>query len=78
MSAKSRVQLTDNDRKVICELAKSHVGLTQDKLTKLAAQQLNKPDLGRSTVTGTLTNGSRLHIALQAKQSSIEDHSMPR
>ncbi|DBB01248.1 TPA: hypothetical protein ACH3X1_001117 [Trebouxia sp. C0004] len=59
MSSKSRVQLTDVDRKVICELAKSHAGLTHDKLTRLAAQQLGKPDLGRSTVTGTLKQSDK-------------------
>ncbi|DBA74381.1 TPA: hypothetical protein ACH3X1_011145 [Trebouxia sp. C0004] len=59
MSSKSRVQLTDVDRKVICELAKSHAGLTHDKLTRLAAQQLGKPDLGRSTVIGTFKQSDK-------------------
>ena len=41
MSAvKTRVQLTDADRKVICELALANKDLSQEKLTGLAAQTL--------------------------------------
>ena len=59
MSAKSRVQLSDADRKVICELGKSHKSLSHQQLTNLIAQQLNKPELGRSTVTGILKQSEK-------------------
>ena len=42
MSTK-RVQLTNLDRKVICELAIEHKALTQDKLTALIRNKLEKP-----------------------------------
>ena len=54
-----RVQLSDADRKVICELAQSNSDLKQDQLTDLAAQTLGKPGLKRSTVTGILKERTR-------------------
>lgn len=51
--AKTRVQLSDADRKAICELAKSNRDLSHDKLTRLAAEKLGK-DLKRPTVTQVL------------------------
>ena len=51
MSVSTRKQLTDTDRKVICELQRSNRDLDQDKLTKLAAETIGKPALNRATVT---------------------------
>ncbi len=50
--SRKRVQLSDLDRKKICQLAVEHKRLSQDKLTALLQTQLNKPELARSTVTG--------------------------
>ncbi len=52
--SRKRVQLSDLDRKKICQLAVEHKSLSQDKLTALLQTQLNKPELARSTVTGVL------------------------
>ena len=52
--SQKRVQLSDLDRKKICELAVRHQSLSQDKLTALLQTQLNKPELSNSTVTGIL------------------------
>ena len=54
MSAKTLVQLSDADRNLICELAQSHKALSRQQLTDPVSEQLNKPELGRSTVTGIL------------------------
>ena len=59
MSAKTRVQLTDGDRKVICECRQVNKDLSQEKLTALVAEKLNKPVLKRSTVTGTLKESAK-------------------
>ena len=71
MSEKTRVQLSDADRKVICELAQKHSDLTQDKLTRLVAEHLNKPDLGRSTVTGTLKHSDSAAGTMLSHQSCL-------
>ena len=52
--SRKRVQLSDLDRKKICQLAVEHKSLSQDKLTALLQTQLNKPELARSIVTGVL------------------------
>ena len=43
--SRKRVQLSDLDRKKICQLAHEHKLLSQDKLTALLQTQLNKPEL---------------------------------
>ena len=45
------MQLSNADRKVICELARDNKDLSQGKLTALAATTLKKPGLKRPTVT---------------------------
>ena len=59
MSAKTRVQPTDVDRKVICECGQVHKDLSQQKLAALVAEKLNKPVLQRSTVTDTLKESAK-------------------
>ena len=73
MSAKTRVQLTDGDRKVICECRQVNKDLSQEKLTALVAEKLNKPVLKRSTVTGTLKESAKwLSCTITAaKQSQL-------
>lgn len=39
MSAKNRGQLSDADRKLICELAQSHTALSQQQLTNLVSHE---------------------------------------
>jgi len=46
--SRKRLQLSDLDRKNICQLAVEHKSLSQDKLTALLQTQLNKPELARS------------------------------
>ena len=58
MSTK-RVQLTNLDRKVICELAIEHKALTQEELTALIRNKLEKPELARTTVTGVLKSSDK-------------------
>ena len=43
--SRKRVQLTNLDRKKICQLAVEHETLSQDKLTALLQNQLNKPEV---------------------------------
>ena len=78
MSAKTRVQLTDADRKLICELAERHSDLTQGKLTRLVADRLNKPDLGRSTVTGTLKHSAKWLKVTTSSASKTVKHRGPQ
>ena len=73
MSAKRRIQLNDADRQVICESDQSHVGITKDKLNKLAAQQLGKPGLGCSTVTSILKESAeRLKVSHGAVTKTVK------
>ena len=74
MSAKTRVQLSNTDRKVICELVQSNRDLTHAQLTRLCAERLSKPDLGRSTVTGTLQNSAKWLQVQQGKEGKHIKH----
>ena len=76
-TAKTRVQLTDADRKLICELAKSNRDLSQDKLTSLAAQQLGK-DLKRTTVTGVLKDSDKWLKCTHSSASRQIKHRAPQ
>lgn len=69
----TRVQLSDADRKVICELARDNKDLSQDKLTALAATTLKKPGLKRPTVTGILSKRDKwLNISDSAASSKVK------
>lgn len=70
--SRKRVQLSDLDRKQICQLAAENLSLSQDKLTALLQVQLNKPDLARSTVTGILKDRTKwLAISNEAAGSKV-------
>ena len=78
MAAKaSRVQLSDADRKLICDLAQSNSNLTQEKLTRLVAERLGKPDLARSTVTGVLKHSDKWLKVSQTSASKTVKHRGP-
>ncbi|DBB00267.1 TPA: hypothetical protein ACH3X1_014094 [Trebouxia sp. C0004] len=63
----TRVQLSDADRKVICELARDNKDLL---LTALAATTLKKPGLNGPTVTGILSKRDKwLNISDSAVSS---------
>ena len=66
--SRKRVQLSDLDRKKICELAVEHQSLSQDKLTAPLQTQLNKPELAGSTVTGILKECTKW-LALSRQQA---------
>ena len=68
--SRKRVQLSDLDRKKICQLAVEHKSLSQDKLTALLQTQLNKPELARSIVTGVLKERTKWHCSLQGSLQS--------
>ena len=74
MSAKTRVQLSDTERELICELAQSNRDLTHAQLTRLCADRLSKPDLGRSTVTGTLQYCAKWLQVQQGKEGKHTKH----
>ena len=79
MAAKaSRVQLSDADRKLICDLAQSNSNLTQEKLTRLVAERLGKPDLARSTVTGVLKHSDKWLKVSQTSASKTVKHRGPQ
>ena len=59
MSAQTRVQLMNADRKVICELRQANKDLSQERLTRLAAAKIGKEALKRSTVTCILKQSSK-------------------
>ena len=65
--SRKRVQLSDLDRKKICQLAHEHTLLSQDKLTALLQTQLNKPELALGTVEEVIKAPS-LHDARQQLQ----------
>ena len=74
--SRKRVQLSDLDRKKICELAVEHESLSQDKLTALLQTQLNKPALARSTVTGILKERTKwLALSNEAAGSKVRHRS---
>lgn len=74
--SRKRVQLSDLDRKKICELAVEHQSLSQDKLTALLQTQLNKPELARSTVTGILKERTKwLALSNEAAGSKVRHRS---
>ena len=55
----SRQQLTNSDRRQICELHLAHKDLTQEKLTALVASKLSLPEVKRSTITGILKQSDK-------------------
>jgi hypothetical protein len=74
--SRKRVQLSDLDRKKICQLAVEHKSLSQDKLTALLQTQLNKPELARSTVTGVLKERTKwLGLSDEAAGSKVRHRS---
>lgn len=75
--AKIRVQLSDADRRLICELAKSNRDLSHEKLTKLAAERLGK-DLKRPTVTLVLQQSERWLKCTDSSASKSIKHRAPQ
>ena len=73
--AKTRVQLSDADRRLICDLAKSNRDLSHEKLTKLAAERLGK-DLKRPTVTLVLQQSERWLKSTDSSASKSIMHSL--
>ncbi len=74
--SRKRVQLSDLDRKKICELAVELQSLSQDKLTALLQTRINKPELARSTVTGILKERTKwLALSNEAAGSKVRQRS---
>ena len=55
-----RIQFSDSDRRRICELHKAYPTLSLERLTDLAAKELEKPGLKRSSITGILKESDKL------------------
>lgn len=69
-TVKARLQLTDANRKVICELALVNKTLYQ-KITALAAQRFQKPDQDEMTGQGVRDAGYPCKSPLAAKHYII-------
>ena len=68
-----RTQLSDSDRRHICELHDKNRDLSQDKVTALIATKLGKPTLKRPTVTLVLKESAKwLSIKNSAASKTVK------